>query len=86
MVRSWRVLLTWDEAHGFVFGQLLLAGLELFRHLFMLGAFSKSLEVVVDRTVQLVLDAARTRLEVARSTGLYIATELTRKLVDELNI
>lgn len=52
----------------------------------MLGAFSKSLEVVVDRTVQLVLDAARTRLEVARSTGLYIATELVKRLVDELAI
>ena len=50
----------------------------------MLGAFSKALEVVVDGTVQLVLDAARTRLEVARSTGLYIATKLVRKLVDEL--
>jgi hypothetical protein len=52
----------------------------------MLGAFSKSLEVVVDRTVQLVLDAARTRLEVARSTGLYIATKLVKRLVDELAI
>jgi hypothetical protein len=52
----------------------------------MLGAFSKSLEVVVDRTVQLVLYAARTRFEVARSTGLYIATELIRKLVNEVAV
>ena len=53
----------------------------------MLGAFSKSLEVVVDGTVQLVLEAARTRLELARSTGLYIAAKLgRRKLVDELAI
>lgn len=50
----------------------------------MLGAFSEPLEVVVDRTVKLVLDAARTRLEVARSTRLYVATKLRRKLVDEL--
>ena len=49
----------------------------------MLSAFPKSFEVVVDGTVQLVLDAARTRLEVARSTRLYIATKLTRKLVGE---
>jgi hypothetical protein len=52
----------------------------------MLGALPKSLEVVVDRTVQLVLDAARTRLEVARPTRLYIATELVKRLVDELAI
>ena len=50
----------------------------------MLSAFPKSFEVVVDGTVQLVLDAARTRLEVARSTRLYIATKLIRKLVNEL--
>jgi hypothetical protein len=47
----------------------------------MLGAFSKSFEVVVDGTVQLVLDAARTWLEIARSTRLYIAAKLSRKLV-----
>jgi hypothetical protein len=52
----------------------------------MLGAFSKSFEVVVDRTVQLVLDAARTWLEVARSTRLYIAAKLSWKLVNGLAI
>ena len=86
MVRRRACFLTWDEAHGFVFGQLLLAGLELFRHFLMLGAFSKSFEVVVDRTVQLVLDAARTWLEVARSTRLYIAAKLSWKLVNGLAI
>ena len=84
MVRGRRVFLTWDEAHSFIFGQLLLAGLEFFRHFLMLSAFSKPFEVVVDGAVQLVLDAARTRLEVARSTGLYIATKLATRLVNEL--
>lgn len=84
MVRSGRVLLTWDETHGFIFGQLLLASFEFFGHFLMLSALSKSLEVVVDGAVQLVFDAARTRLEVARSTGLYIATKLIRKSVNEL--
>jgi hypothetical protein len=86
MIRSRRIFLTWDETHGFIFGQLLLASLEFLRHLLMLGAFSKSLEVVVDGTVQLVLDAARTRLEVTRSTRLYIATKLVKRLVNELAI
>ena len=86
MVRRCACFLAWDETHGFIFGQLLLAGLELFRHLLMLGAFSKSLEVVVDGTVQLVLDAARTWLEVARSTRLYIAAKLGWKLVGGLAI
>jgi len=49
----------------------------------MLGAFSESLKVVVDRTVQLVLDAARTWLEVARSARLYIAAKLNERLVEE---
>ena len=86
MVRRCSCLLARDETHGFVFRQLLLAGFELFRHLLMLGTFSKSLEVVIDGTVQLVLDAARTRLELARTTGLYIAAKLRRKLVGELAI
>ena len=80
MVRSWRVLLTWDEAHGFVFGQLLLAGLELFRHLLVLGAFPKPLNVVVDGTVQLVLDTARTWLEVAWSACLDVASKLDMRV------
>ena len=86
MVRRCACFLAWDETHGFIFGQLLLAGFELFRHLLMLGTFSKSLEVVIDGTVQLVLDAARTRLELARTTGLYIAAKLSRKLVNGLAI
>jgi hypothetical protein len=52
----------------------------------MLGPLSESLEVIVDGTVQLVLDAARTRLEVTRSTRLYIATKLVKMLVNELAI
>lgn len=86
MVRRCACFLAWDETHGFIFGQLLLAGLELFRHLLMLGAFPKPLKVVVDGTVQLVLDTARTWLEVARSTRLYIAAKLGRRLVDGLAI
>jgi hypothetical protein len=38
----------------------------------MLGPLSESLEVIVDGTVQLVLDAARTWLEVTRPACLDI--------------
>jgi hypothetical protein len=40
----------------------------------MLGPLPKPLEVIVDRAVQLVLDAARTGFEVARSACLDIAS------------
>jgi hypothetical protein len=47
----------------------------------MLSAFPKSFEIVVDRTMQLVLDATRTWFEVARPTCLDIASKLNDKLV-----
>jgi hypothetical protein len=86
IIRSWRSLLAWDKTHSFVLGQLLLASLEFFGHFLMLGTFSKSLEVVIYGAMQLVLDTARARLEVARSTRLYIAAKLTGRLVHELFI
>jgi hypothetical protein len=72
VVCDWRRLLTWDQSHGFIFGELSLASVELFGHFLMLGPLSESLEVIVDGTVQLVLDAARTWLEVTRPACLDI--------------
>lgn len=69
-----RSLLTWNQSHGFVFGELSLARFELFGHFLMLGPLPKPLEVIVDRAVQLVLDAARTGFEVAWSACLDIAS------------
>ena len=72
VVCDWSSLLTWDQSHSFVFGELSLASIELFGHFLMLGPLTESLKVIVDGAVQLVLDTPRTRLEVARSACLDI--------------
>lgn len=48
----------------------------------MLSPLSQSLEVIVDRAVQFVLQTTRARLEVARSARLYITTKLDYALDD----